>query len=670
MTSTGTYVCPPDPEDPDPGCSGELEIHAALPWKPAPGVAKVPIGRAVLLHAKALPDGSGPDYDWSLDLSGAAGSSATLVDAITQSPWFVPDVEGVYALSVSDVDPAATDPVSIPIYAKPWVGSIVDQDQEGHPISDALCTSCHNDMFAPDNFTPWSETGHARIFSDLLNTSGFYNPGCFDCHSVGYDPDVDNGGFDDASDYVDFLNAGLLGSPDPDNWTTVLSDHPDTARLANAQCENCHGPVDPADASHFSPSITIASEDCATCHGEPLRHARFQQWQLSRHANYELAVDEGESGNCSRCHTGNGFLAWLPVLLDDDDENNGDSVDVTWSSDEVHPQTCATCHDPHSTGTTSGIPTNATVRISDDTPLLLAGFVANDVGRGAICMTCHNTRRGLRNDDTYDTPEVQADLERSPHQGAQGDMLMGQNAYLVTVGERGAHSLTMPEMDGDIFVQDTCVGCHMEETPPPDALSYNQGGTNHTFFASTTICANCHEADLADFVQTSVGSNLEELQTLQEAALLDLIEEQTDQGRVVDLNGEAEITDAADVREVVFGEFRGRQSITVTLPGRTFGPFRMNDVDVLEGGTKIGELYDFADDRVVKAGWNWGLVHNDGSQGIHNPSFALEVLLTSKDALVAVPEPGNLASQLAAAAALSWLASRRRSRATRRSRES
>jgi hypothetical protein len=412
-------------------------------------------------------------------------------------------------------------------------------------------------------------------------------------------------------------------------------------------------------ASHANPAISIASEDCATCHGEPLRHARYQQWQLSRHANYELAEEEGLSGNCSRCHTGNGFLAWLPVLLGEEEGDPSDSVPVTWSADEIHPQTCVTCHDPHSTGTTSGIPTDATVRISGDTPLLLAGFVANDVGRGALCMTCHNTRRGLRNDGNFDEVEGTSEAARSPHQGAQADMLMGQNGYLVTVGNRGSHSM----VDN---VQDTCVTCHMEATPPPDELSYLQGGTNHTFFPSPEICGDCHFGLPAEAIQGPVQLKLDVLQGDQEDALLAIIAGQNAKGRVVDLNGEALVSDAGDVQEIVFGEFRGRQSMTVTLPSGTFGPFRMNDVDVRMGdGTLLGQLYDFADPRVVKAGWNWGLVYNDGSRGVHNPSFANDVLDASVEALQLVPEPGSLASQLAAAAALGWLASRRRDRGAR-----
>ena len=123
---------------------------------------------------------------------------------------------------------------------------------------------------------------------------------------------------------------------------------------------------------------------------------------MSGHADYELAIDEGESGNCSRCHTGNGFLNWLPILLDDDPATDPvESIEVTWTADETHPQTCVTCHDPHAIGTTTGVDTNATVRISGDTPPLIAGFTAVGVGKGAICMTCHNSRRGLRNDSNF-----------------------------------------------------------------------------------------------------------------------------------------------------------------------------------------------------------------------------------------------------------------------------
>jgi hypothetical protein len=128
---------------------------------------------------------------------------------------------------------------------------------------------------------------------------------------------------------------------------------------------------------------------------------------------------------------------------------------------------------------------------------------------------------------------------------------------------------------------------------------------------------------------------MDQLEVLVEEAILTLITEQTDAGNTVDLDGEAEITDAADIEEIQFGETRGRQAITVTFTDSTVvGPVRMNDVEVKDGeGAVLGELYDFADERVPKSGWNWNLVHNDHSHGVHNPSFATTVLDASIDQL-------------------------------------
>ena len=110
-----------------------------------------------------------------------------------------------------------------------------------------------------------------------------------------------------------------------------------------------------------TPRVNLGSETCGSCHGEPARHGRFQQWQLSNHADYDLARSRGaSSGNCSRCHSGNGFIAWSKLDFDPDQQ-----VSVTWDQDTVVPQICAACHNPHDTGTTSGSDgTNARVRVN------------------------------------------------------------------------------------------------------------------------------------------------------------------------------------------------------------------------------------------------------------------------------------------------------------------
>lgn len=148
--------------------------------------------------------------------------------------------------------------------------------------------------------------------------------------------------------------------------------------------------------------------------------------------------------------------------------------------DTVQPQTCAVCHDTHQLGTTSGEPNDAILRIEGDTPMLPAGFQAVGVGRGALCMVCHNTRNGAHND----VATTKAD-DRAPHTAAQADVLMGQNAYFVEMGQRSKHS----------FIADTCTNCHMELTPPPAAYSYNLAGTNHSFEASLDVCSQCHSME-------------------------------------------------------------------------------------------------------------------------------------------------------------------------------
>jgi hypothetical protein len=683
-TTSGTY-------------SEEAEVHTSLPWTVTSDIRNVGIQLPVLVHGKEQ-----KSYDWTLTLP--PGSAAALKDATAQNPEFTPDVPGLYTVEVTDLsspdmcqgdfdmdgdvdgidlgvfggefgrtdccdsgaepcsgdfnddcdvdgedlsvfagefgrtDCPAGSPTTLEVYAGTWRGVIVGQDLDGRPVADPNCTFCHNPQgtFAPDKFTPWAQTGHAEIFTNMLNTNTHYGESCFPCHTVGFNLTVANGGFDDAPDYQDFLDSGLINNPG-DNWTTMLMDYPDSAQLANIQCENCHGPQTSAAHVQRDSSLTgldargsISSDVCAVCHGEPLRHARFQQWQLSAHANYELAIDEGESGSCSRCHTGNGFLTWFPILNGDEPGDPLDDITVSWTTDATHPQTCVTCHDPHSIGTTTGIDTNATVRISGNTPPLIAGFTALGVGRGAMCMTCHNSRRGLRNDSTYDETVAEGDEARAPHGSAQTDMLMGQNAYFINVGIRGNHS----------FIVDTCANCHMVRTPPPDVLSYNLGGTNHTFFASDEICSQCHGEFTAEGVRDAFEATLEELLGMIEEAQLALIAEQTGLGRSIDVNGQRTITDPAQIQEIEFGETRGRQALGFTFTdGTVIDLTRVTDIDVIDGsGAVIGELYDFADERLIKSGWNWNLVNNDGSRGIHNPSFSLQALDAAVDALIMLAE--------------------------------
>ena len=578
VTTSGTY-------------NSKATVATKLPWPKASGVPNVPVGQGVLLHGKTQ-----DTYDWALAVP--TGSAAKLNDAKTQTPDFTPDVPGVYALTVTDL--ATNKPVTLNVNAGTWRGMVAGIDSDQHPIVAQECKTCHVGLI--EKFGPWSKSGHAEIFIQNVNTpNGHYSESCVGCHTVGYDKETVNGGIDEASDWEAFLKTDLLTHGDPGNFYKIVQQFPKTAQMTGIQCENCHGPQNSEAHGKWSGQRTSLSSDvCGTCHGEPARHGRYQQWQLSSHANYELAGEEGTDATCSKCHSGNGFLAWSAAGYSDA------ALKVTWTKDEVHPITCAICHDPHDVGTTSGsAATNANVRIAGKTPMLMAGFVATNVGRGAICMTCHNGRRGLRDDAHFNA----ADATRAPHAGPQADMLMGQNMYFTTVGKRSYHAM----------IEDSCVTCHMESTAAPSQLSMN--GSNHTFFASKGICAKCHTNITAESVQGPVLEKMHALEAEIERAILNLMQGQIRAGNKIDVGGKV-VSTAADIKAIEFIESHGRQGVIVTFAdGTKSADLSLQSVKVVRPAGSPVELYAVADPSLGKAGWNLLVAESDKSLGVHNPGF-------------------------------------------------
>ncbi len=578
-----------------------VTLATKLPWTPSLGIMNVPIGLPVMLHGKTQ-----ATYDWTI--TGPTGSNAALVDAATQSPEFTPSVAGAYEITITDI--AAAKPVTLKIHAGTWKGVVIGQDANGRPQPDWECRNCHGVGTPIDMFTPWANSGHAEILTqNIVNPAGHYSESCVSCHSVGFNAGVSNGGFDDAADYAALKASGVLTHGDAGNWTTMLAQFPAAAKLSNIQCENCHGPN--ASGAHFngvkSDRNSLSADVCGTCHGEPTRHGRFQQWQLSKHGNYETARAEGTNASCAKCHSGQGFVQWAKAGF------GTTAIKVDWTTDEVHPQTCATCHDPHAVGTTSGnADTNAKVRISGTTPMLDAGFKAENVGTAAICMTCHNGRRGLRDDQHFNT----ADLSRAPHVGPQADVLMGQNLYFSEVGKPGFHAK----------IADSCVTCHMEHTQPPKDLSNNYGGTNHTFYASKTICSKCHSEIDGEAFQEEVEHKMESLKAEMELALENGMTTQLRAGNFIDI-GTTRVKGASEIDSVEYIESHGRQGVTVTLStGAVVADLALSSVKVVPPAGSSVELLATMDPAVAKAGWNYWMIHSDKSKGVHNPAFVEQAL--------------------------------------------
>jgi hypothetical protein len=208
---------------------------------------------------------------------------------------------------------------------------------------------------------------------------------------------------------------------------------------------------------------------------------------------------------------------------------------------------------------------------------------------------------------------------REPHHGPQSDILMGQSAFFVTVGTPGAHAR----------VPDTCVGCHMEKTPPPADLSYSLGGTNHTFYAAPNICSQCHAS-----IQNSATVKNNTL------GQLELI------GNLMGPATGEQITAIINDGDDVIIRFSSTDNVTLTaadfpITGSNFvdGEFTITTVDNTYTGVALDDLYVNAvsdpnrfalasaeTQILVKASWNYVIVVDDKSGGVHNPSFVAAML--------------------------------------------
>jgi hypothetical protein len=129
----------------------------------------------------------------------------------------------------------------------------------------------------------------------------------------------------------------------------------------------------------------------------------------------------------------------------------------------AQPQTCAACHEAHSTE----------IRVDGDTGPLGNGAQAQAAGAGALCMVCHNTRNGARGDF------VTTSSIGGPHSPVQTDLFLGVNAYFMGAGGTVSRHAA---------VEDTCVGCHLKMAP----ADLKVANTNHTFVVDGSICQKCH----------------------------------------------------------------------------------------------------------------------------------------------------------------------------------
>jgi hypothetical protein len=231
----------------------------------------------------------------------------------------------------------------------------------------------------------------------------------------------------------------------------------------------------------------------------PTVSAVTQQWQTTDHANVDKAISVAVgTPHCSRCHSQQGFVAWLPQLANGDSgqlkKPDGTVADSAYleslgiTPTEVQPITCSACHNL----------SDNSLRLTGSIPLLPSGFGVAGMGKGAICAACHNSRNGLHDDTagltSYTTPHVASSL----------DVFMGKNAYFMSsAAPRYPHAT----------ITDTCVNCHMAPVPSLPGQGYQDLGKNHSFNGGLAGCTGCHPGVDGSSIAAVVTSQLSSLST-------------------------------------------------------------------------------------------------------------------------------------------------------------
>jgi len=481
-------------------------------------------------------------------LTKPASSTATLNEASSANPWFIPDVIGDYTVAglkvnVGDFTSAAADcgvchtgkvATSVDAKFKDWANSahgnhyfkFMEYDDTGKLVWKNGKDGKPIPAPTADTTIFWTAPGAMTTFQfGLTGAEGsHYGANCVACHSTGFNLLAANGGMDDAQAAAGWVFPDLKAALGGDATTkapvdTVWKAIPDSVKkYAGMQCESCHGPLGNHASSKglIQPVGEYDIAACAVCHDKPKNHDRVWLFRQSKHSNLELAVDEGTveqrgvSTSCFRCHAAQGFVQYLK-------NKDADPTQIVRPVDLPAPATCTpapvapatidpNCPCTPAAGQTTCKGDPAFYKFLSDLGLNKAEV------QPITCAACHDPHTtGLRIEgDTgplgngYQVKGAGAGAVcmvcHNTRNGQRGD-------FINTASVGGPHAPVQTDLfmglnayfvgAGGSFskhaaVGDTCVGCHMKLHP--DTLAPTN--TNHTFAVDSSICKECHGEDV------------------------------------------------------------------------------------------------------------------------------------------------------------------------------
>lgn len=358
--------------------------------------------------------------------------------------------------------------------------------------------------------------------------------------------------------------------------------------LEGVQCESCHGPgsahvAGNGDVTKIQKSLD-ESDSCESCHTSS-RTTFWTDWASSAHGTVTSGYPGAGRAGCSKCHSGNGFIEWA--------ENGTDPPSYATDVIDIN---CVTCHDPHSAANEHQIRKMDPVTFPD-------GELVTSGGAGLLCMSCHN---GRRDDTDIDDHVTNGSSHFGPHRGNQGSFLFPDTFYDVTGG-----TFTFSSTN-HINIEDSCATCHMKDHGPPNTIGL-PSVTSHAFEPTTEACTPCHGA-ITDFD--------------------DILAKQDFDGNGLIEGVQTEVTGLLTLMETAIAA-TGLDSIAALGLQTAVGKPDTHDVwtPVINAGINPVD--------VRKAAYNYFAVSFDGSLGIHNAAFAIQLLQQSYLFLTGNPIPGG-----------------------------
>ena len=547
--------------------------------------------------------------------------------------------------------------------------------QTNYYASSGACSGCHG-----DKYSQWSKTDHASAVSRILNPNGTFtsshaNASCLPCHSVGYGQPT---GFTNLATTPNLANVGCENCHGPAGWHKN-SDHSlirPAITVASEVCGGCHTGHNPqydewATSAHavLPSNFTNGSKafnnaingqgrmiSCGPCHSGATRVAMLADYQnrLSGITNL-LTLPSGHDAaaygqTCVVCHDPHSpafvstnvvyttnVVSWTNIASDygiyhtnvyyTTNVTSATSVvevpfqlrNPMWSSNFYTYFTAVATNITYYTNLTyyngGGVTNYWTNMVTAVTSYGNDGFLTQYNPNVQICGQCHNTR-GARWDGVgriwsgtnfvASTPSWSS----APHNSPQYNILIGilQPDYLNTtngktvdasglgngIGIYASHSGIAPRTP---YNTNQCATCHVPIYTANGAIV-----SGHSFDIDTKGCAlsGCHLSGVPDIEGRRLLTTNDISRVV---ALLNIWA--TNQGPVLFTN---------------YANY-GQNAWEYTSPGA-----------LADGSTNQGPSaadQPLLPDAIKQARYNLYMVRNDGSLGVHNPTF---IPLLIKDA--------------------------------------